>query len=124
MDASPRFVTTSHDVPNFQKDYLLEAMTQGVEEGYFTDNAGQYLLNGKQSPINADAAENVPDINFGACADDIFNVEDQQEVTPDMTQNTDNLVDIDSLLSNKSEWPETGATYSTRENNNPGDGKR
>ena len=41
-----------------------------------------------------------------------------------MTQNTDNLVDIDSLLSNKSEWPETSATYFIREHNNPGDGKR
>ena len=89
-----------------------------------TPDTGQYLLNGKQSPINADAAEDVSDINFGACADAIFNVEDQQEVTPDMTQNTDNLVDIDSLLSNKSEWPETSATYFIREHNNPGDGKR
>ena len=50
IDAITRFVTTSHDVPNFQKDCLLEAMTQDVEEGYFTENAGQYLLNGKQSP--------------------------------------------------------------------------
>ena len=58
--AITRFVTTSHDVPKFQKDCLLEAMTQGVEEGYFTEYAGQYLLNGKQSPINADAAEDVP----------------------------------------------------------------
>ena len=89
IDAITRFVTTPHDVPNFRKDCLLEAMTQGVEEGYFTENAGQYLLNRKQSPINADAAEDVSDINFGACADDIFNVEDQQEVTPNMAQNTD-----------------------------------
>ena len=81
IDAITRFVTTSHDVPYFQKDCFLEAMTQGAEEGYFTENAGKYLLNGKQSPINADAAEDVSDINFGACADDIFNVEDQQEVT-------------------------------------------
>ena len=99
-------------------------MTQGLKEGYFTDNAGQYSLNGKQSPTNADAAEDVSDINFGACADDNFNVEDQQDVTQDMTQNTDNLVDIDLLFSNKSEWPETSATYFTREYNNPGDGKR
>ena len=55
IDAITRFVTTSHDVPYFQKDCLLEAMTKDVEEGYFTENAGQYLLNRKQSLTNADA---------------------------------------------------------------------
>ena len=56
--------------------------------------------------------------------DDNFNIKDQQEVTQDMTQNIDNLVDINLLFSNKSEWPKTSATYFTREHNNPGDGKR
>ena len=41
-----------------------------------------------------------------------------------MTQNTNNLVNIDSLVLNKSESPETSATYFIREHNNPGDGKR
>ena len=99
-------------------------MTQGLEEGYFTENAGQYLLNGKQSPTNADAAEDVSHLNFGAYAYDNFNVEDQKDMTQDTTQNIENLVDIDLLFSNKSEWPETSAPYFTREHNNLEDGKR
>ena len=95
-------------------------MALGLEKGYFTENAGQYSLNRKQSPTKADAAENVSDLNFGASADDNFNVEDQE----DPTENTDNLVNLDLLFSNKSEWPQTSATYFTREHNNPGDGKR
>ena len=65
-------------------------MTLGLEKGYFTENAGQYSLNGKQSPPTADAAENVSDLNFEASAGDNFNVEDQE----DPTENTDNLVDL------------------------------
>ena len=74
IDAITKFVTTSHDVFYFQKDCLLEAMRKGVEEGCFTENDGQYLLNGKQSPINVDAAKDESDINFGACVDDYFNI--------------------------------------------------
>ena len=95
-------------------------MALGVEKGYFTENAGQYSLNRKQSPTKANAAENVSDLNFGASAYDNFNVEDQENPT----ENTINLVNLDILFSNKNEWPQTSATYFTREHNNPGDGKR
>ena len=97
----------------------MEATRKGVEEGYLTENDGQYLINGKQSPINVDAAEDESDINFGACVEDNFNIKDQQEVTQDMAQNIDNLVDINLQFSNKSEWPKTSATYFTREHTNP-----
>ena len=53
---------------------------------------------GSSPPTDADAAEHVSDLNFGASADNNFNVEDQE----DPTENTDNLVDLDLLFSNKS----------------------
>ena len=61
------------------------------------------------------------DLIFGASTDDNFlNIEDLL----DTVEHKRNQVDVDSVFTNRSKWPEGSARYFLKEHNNPGDGKR
>ena len=51
IDATTRFFTTSHDVPNFQKDCLLEAMTQALKKGTLQRMLASTCSTGSSPPL-------------------------------------------------------------------------
>lgn len=115
-----KIFTTFQDFPSFNKQHLMEALKEGVEEGSFVLKDGQYLLNTKEASHDDMVAEEVPDPMFGASANNNFSFEQHD----DTTESQSRQIDIDSFFSNNYEWPIASAKYFSRDIKCPGDGKR